>query len=82
MTTAELIRHLRLAAAEADARGCTTMAANLRKAALDVIEEARLEEDARMIAHLRAHTNAGHTVETEENRATIIDALKPWEKPE
>lgn len=81
MTTAELVRHLRLAAVEADARGCTVIAENLRKAALDVLEEARLEEDARMLAHLRAHSNAGHAAEHEEQRATIIDNLKPWEKP-
>lgn len=81
MTTAELVRHLRLAAVEADSRGCVTVASNLRKAALDLIEEARLEEDAAMIAHLRAHSNAGHAAETEEQRATIIDNLKPWEKP-
>ncbi len=81
MTTAELVRQLRAAAKLADERGRPTIAHNLRLAVADLLEEARLEEDARMIAHLRAHTNAGHTVETEENRATIIDALKPWEKP-
>lgn len=81
MTTAELIKQLRAAAWEADSRGRPTIAHNLRLAIVDLLEQAKLEEDAAMLAHLRAHSTGGHTAETEEQRETIIDTLKPWEKP-
>ncbi len=53
MTPAELVRHLRQAAAEADARGRRDVAHNLRVAVAELLEEERQHEDAQMREHLK-----------------------------
>jgi hypothetical protein len=77
VTAAELVKHLREAARVADTRGLITIARNLRLAVSDLLEEARLEEEAAMVAHLRAHSNAGRVADVEEQRDTLLDCFAP-----